>query len=107
MIREDESATTISSGGVVGGVPGGVPGGQMNGVIGGIISATSNMVAIPKLAPVTAKRVRISQGVIAGMVIYRVEPRISIVGTAGTHSGRSRDELPSSPKKGRLKTCKW
>ena len=51
----------------------------MNGVIGGIISATSNMVAIPKLAPVTAKRVWISQGVIAGMVIYRVETRISIV----------------------------
>jgi periplasmic protein TonB len=74
MIREDETPPQLSSGGVVGGVPGGVPGGQMNGVIGGIISATSNMVAIPKLAPVTAKRVRISQGVIAGMVIYRVEP---------------------------------
>ena len=51
----------------------------MNGVIGGIISATSNMVVIPKLAPVTAKRVRISQGVIAGMVIYRVEPEYPLL----------------------------
>lgn len=73
MIKEDEAPPQIT-GGVIGGVPGGIPGGQMNGVIGGIISSTSNIAAVPKLAPVMPKRIRVSQGVVAGMVIHRVEP---------------------------------
>jgi protein TonB len=72
MIREEEAPPQLNSGGVIGGVPGGIPGGQLNGVIGGIISSTLNIAAIPKLAP--AKRVRVSPGVIAGMVIHKVEP---------------------------------
>jgi len=77
MIKEAEAPPPIATtGGVVGGVPGGIPGGQLGGVIGGIISANSSLAAVPKLskpAP-TVQRVRVSQGVTKGMVVYRVEP---------------------------------
>lgn len=76
MIHEEEAPPEISTGGVIGGVPGGIPGGQLGGVIGGIISSTSNLAAVPKLAvPAAPKRVRISQGITAGMLSYRVEPK--------------------------------
>jgi protein TonB len=69
MIKEDEAPPPST--GVVGGVPGGVPGGQMGGVIGGIISSTP--VAVPKMA--TPTRIRVSQGVTAGMKIHDVTPQ--------------------------------
>jgi protein TonB len=76
MIREEEAPPPLMSGeGVVGGVPGGIPGGQMGGVIGGIIGATSHLALLPRFAPVVPKRIRVSQGVIAGMLIQRVEPK--------------------------------
>jgi periplasmic protein TonB len=68
MIKEEEAPPPMT--GVVGGVPGGVPGGQMNGVIGGIISNAP--MAVPKVA--TPTRIRVSQGVTAGLVIKRVNP---------------------------------
>src|SRR5437660_8676602 len=77
MIKEAEAPPPIATtGGVIGGVPGGIPGGQMGGVIGGIISASSNLAAVPKLAKhaPTVQRVRVSQGVTKGMLIYRIEP---------------------------------
>jgi len=43
-------------------------------VIGGIVSSTSNLAYIPKLQPVVPQRIRISQGVTAGLLIHRVEP---------------------------------
>jgi protein TonB len=67
IIKEEEAPPP--SMGVVGGVPGGIPGGQMGGVIGGIISSTP--MAVPKVA---VQRVRVSQGVTAGLVIKRVNP---------------------------------
>jgi len=67
IVKEEEAPPP--SMGVVGGVPGGVPGGQMGGVIGGIISSTP--MAVPKVA---VQRVRVSQGVTAGLVIKRVNP---------------------------------
>jgi periplasmic protein TonB len=71
MIKEDEAPPpAMASAGVVGGVPGGIPGGQMGGVIGGIISSTP--VAVPKVA--TPQRVRVSQGVSAGLLVRRVNP---------------------------------
>ncbi len=71
MIKEDEAPPPVmASSGVVGGVPGGIPGGQMGGVIGGIISSTP--VAVPKVA--TPQRVRVSQGVSAGLLVRRVQP---------------------------------
>jgi protein TonB len=79
MIKEDEAPPQISSGGVIGGVPGGIPGGQLGGVIGGIVGATSNLSVIPKLAPVMPKRVRVSQGVVAGMVIHKIEPEYPVI----------------------------
>jgi protein TonB len=69
MIKEEEAPPPMSSG-VVGGVPGGIPGGQLNGVIGGIISSNSN---IP-VAALVPKRIRVSQGVIQGQCIHKVEP---------------------------------
>jgi protein TonB len=77
MIREEETAPPMNSGGgVVGGVPGGIPGGQLGGVIGGIISATSSTAAVPKLAtPPRPERVRISQGVTQGRLLLKVEPK--------------------------------
>jgi periplasmic protein TonB len=70
MIKEDEAPPAMASTGVVGGVPGGIPGGQMGGVIGGIISATP--MAVPKVA--TPQRVRVSQGVSAGLLVRKVTP---------------------------------
>src|ERR1700721_62830 len=70
MIKEDEAPPMMAASGVVGGVPGGIPGGQMGGVIGGIISSTP--VAVPKVA--APQRVRVSQGVSAGLLVRRVNP---------------------------------
>ncbi len=70
MIKEDEAPPAMASAGVVGGVPGGIPGGQMGGVIGGIISSTP--VAVPKVA--APQRVRVSQGVSAGLLVRKVNP---------------------------------
>jgi protein TonB len=77
MIKEAEAPPPIATtGDVIGGVPGGIPGGQMGGVIGGIISASSNLAAVPKLAKhaPTVQRLRVSQGVTKGMIVYRIEP---------------------------------
>jgi periplasmic protein TonB len=71
MIKEDEAPPPMmATAGVVGGVPGGVPGGQMGGVIGGIISSTP--VAVPKVA--TPQRVRVSSGVVSGLLVRKVQP---------------------------------
>lgn len=77
MIKEDEAPPPAAvTGGVVGGVPGGIPGGQIGGVIGGIISSTPSLAAVPSLSKPTAvpQRVRVSQGVSKGLLVYRVEP---------------------------------
>jgi periplasmic protein TonB len=71
MVQEDEAPPpSMASAGVVGGVPGGVPGGQMGGVIGGIISSTPTVA--PKIA--TPQRVRVSSGVVSGLLLRRVNP---------------------------------
>jgi len=67
MIKEEEAPPP--SMGVVGGVPGGVPGGSMGGVMGSIIGGTPT--AVPKVA---VQRIRVSQGVVAGLVIRKVQP---------------------------------
>ena len=75
MIKDDDEPSPVpTTGGVVGGVPGGIPGGQLDGVIGGIIS--SSPAAVPSLSkPVpTVQRVRVSPGVIKGLLVHRVEP---------------------------------
>jgi len=77
MIREDDAPPpTAISEGVVGGVPGGVPGGQLGGVIGGIISSNSSLAAVPTLSKpaVMPQRVRVSQGVSKGLLVYHVDP---------------------------------
>jgi len=89
MIREEEAPPQPSlGGGVVGGVPGGIPGGQLGGVIGGIVSATSKVAVVPKLAaPEPPRRVRISQGVIAGMIIHKVEPAYPVIAKSARVQG--------------------
>jgi len=87
MIREEEAPPQISTGGVIGGVEGGIPGGQMGGVIGGIINSTSSLSAIPKLAPVIPKRVRVSSGVIAGMLTRKIEPSYPAIARAARIQG--------------------
>lgn len=67
IIKEEEAPPPMT--GVVGGVPGGVPGGSMGGVMGSIIGGTP--VAVPKVA---VQRVRVSQGVTAGLVVHKVQP---------------------------------
>jgi protein TonB len=77
MIKEDEAPLPVATtGGVAGGVPGGIPGGQLDGVIGGIVSSSSSLAAVPRLSqpPPVVQRVRVSQGVTKGLLIYRVEP---------------------------------
>jgi protein TonB len=78
MIKEEAAPPSVA-GGVVGGVPGGIPGGQVGGVIGGIINATSGLSAIKLPAPPPPKRVRISQGVTAGLLLRKVEPKYPII----------------------------
>jgi protein TonB len=56
--------------GVVGGVPGGVAGGQARGVLGGVLSSTPAYVP-PKP---NVQRVRVSQGVTAGLLVKKVQP---------------------------------
>jgi protein TonB len=71
MIKEDEAPPpSMASTGVVGGVPGGVPGGSMGGVIGSVLSST------PTVAPhiATPQRVRVSSGVVSGLLVKRVNP---------------------------------
>jgi protein TonB len=88
MIKEEEAPPPMAAtGGVVGGVPGGIPGGQLNGVIGGIVSATSNLSAVPKFAPIQPQRVRISQGVTKGLLIRRVEPSYPTLARAARVQG--------------------
>ncbi|HXJ87848.1 MAG TPA: energy transducer TonB [Candidatus Binatia bacterium] len=72
--EDDAPPPAVISGGVVGGVPGGIPGGQLGGVIGGIVSSASTVAAVPTLTKPTPQRVRVSQGVSKGLVIYRIEP---------------------------------
>jgi protein TonB len=55
---------------VIGGVPGGIPGGQIGGVIGGVLSGVGT--AIPKIA--IPKRIRVTQGVSEGLLVYKVAP---------------------------------
>jgi protein TonB len=75
MIQDDDAAPPVEiTGGVVGGVPGGIPGGQLGGVIGGIIGSSSSISAVPTLPKPAAQRVRVSQGVINGLLVNRVEP---------------------------------
>lgn len=77
MIKEDDSPPPV--GAIVGGVPGGTPGGQLGGAIDAIIgSGVSAVPSLPK--PVRgAQPVRVSQGVIKGLLINRVEPKYPIV----------------------------
>jgi periplasmic protein TonB len=71
MIKEDEAPPpSMASAGVVGGVPGGVPGGSMGGVIGSVLSSTPTVA--PKIA--TPQRVRVSSGVVSGLLLRRVNP---------------------------------
>jgi len=71
MIKEEDTPPPSSGGfGVVGGVAGGMSGGQLGGVIGGIVAATP--VAVPKMA--TPKSVRVSLGVMQGMLIHQPKP---------------------------------
>ena len=77
MMIEEEDVPPPPPLGVVGGVPGGTAGGRLDGVIGGIINSSSSVAAtsttLPKPAP-AVQRVRISPGVIKGLLIHRVEP---------------------------------
>src|SRR5271165_4968744 len=71
MIKEDEAPPPVmASSGVVGGVPGGVPGGSMGGVIGSVLSSTPTVA--PKIA--TPQRVRVSSGVVSGLLVRKVNP---------------------------------
>lgn len=75
MIKDDEAPPAPTTGGIVGGAPGGVPGGQLIGVIGGIIGSTASIAAAPAFKPVpTLQPVRVSPGVIKGLLIHWVEP---------------------------------
>ncbi len=88
VIKEDEAPPpAATTAGVLGGVPGGVPGGQLGGVIGGILSSTSAPAALPSLSKPAVQRVRLSQGVIKGLLVSRVEPAYPTVAVAARIQG--------------------
>jgi protein TonB len=70
MTQEQGSVAAPSVAGVVGGTPGGVAGGQIGGVIGGVLGSVP--ASIPKAPP--SQRVRVSQGVVAGLLVHQVKP---------------------------------
>jgi len=70
MIKEDEAPPSSGVSGVVGGIAGGTAGGVPGGVLGSIMAATPT--AVPKVA--TPQRVKVSQGVTAGLRIRMVQP---------------------------------
>ena len=81
--QEQASAAAPSVAGVVGGVPGGVAGGQVGGVIGGVLGGIP--AAVPKMeAP---QRVRVSQGVVQGLLVHQVEPEYPPVAKAAHIQG--------------------
>jgi protein TonB len=89
VIKEDETPPpAATTGGVVGGVPGGIPGGQSGGVIGGIIGSSSppTIPTLPKSVS-AVQRVRVSQGVINGLLVSRVEPSYPSVAMAARIEG--------------------
>jgi len=67
MIEEEEAPPPS---GIVGGVVGGVPGGQAGGVIGSILGGP--VAPPPRVA--TPQKLRVSQGVMDGQILRRVEP---------------------------------
>jgi protein TonB len=69
-LKEDEAPPQMAATGVVGGVPGGIPGGSMGGVIGSVLSSTPTVA--PKIA--TPQRVRVSSGVVSGLLLRKVNP---------------------------------
>ena len=72
MVQESSAPPPSAvANGVVGGVPGGVAGGQVGGVIGGVLSSAP--AAVPKVA--TPQKVRVSQGVVSGLLQHKVEPQ--------------------------------
>lgn len=86
MISEEEAPPLPAGSGVIGGVPGGIPGGQLGGVIGGIIGSTSNLPSVPKVQLAAPKRVRVSQGVTASLLLQKVEPTYPVIArTAKVH----------------------
>jgi protein TonB len=88
ILKEEAAPPVMATGGVVGGVPGGIPGGQLGGVIGGIISSTAKVDYVPPPPkPVTPKRVRVSQGVTAGLLIRRVQPTYPAIARAARIHG--------------------
>jgi protein TonB len=88
MIKEEDAPLPMAGGGgVVGGVPGGIPGGQLGGVIGGIVSSSANVAVVPKFQPVVPQRVRISQGVTAGMLIHKTQPSYPILARSARIQG--------------------
>lgn len=90
MIKEEAPPMVASTGGVVGGVPGGIPGGQLGGVIGGILrsAAVPNIPrrSVPKTV-VVPKRIRVSQGVSAGLLIRKVVPKYPALARAARIQG--------------------
>jgi protein TonB len=88
MIKEEDAPPPMpGAGGVVGGVPGGIPGGQLGGVIGGIVSSTSNLASVPKFQPVVPQRIRISQGVTAGLLVHRIQPPYPVLARSARIQG--------------------
>ena len=67
---QQTSVSAPSVAGVVGGVPGGVAGGTVGGVIGGVLGA------VPSAAPPPPpkQRVRVSEGVVQGLLVHQVKP---------------------------------
>ena len=70
MIAEEEAPPAVAGNNIVDGAQGGQNGGQIGGVISSIISSTPR--AVPKVAMQT--RVRVSQGVTAGLLTRKVQP---------------------------------
>jgi len=69
VLREPEPRASGGGFGVIGGVPGGTPG----GVLGGIFNSAPRPRVVMQTAP-APKRIIISQGVTAGLILSKVDP---------------------------------
>ncbi len=81
MVKEPEPPA-LGGLGVIGGVPGGMPG----GLLGGMPHSASQPRVVMQSAP-TLKRVRVSQGVTAGMLLSKVDPAYPPIAVAARVDG--------------------
>jgi protein TonB len=91
IVKEETPPPVAPPAGVVGGVVGGVPGGQVGGVVGGVLGSITPSAPVapppPPPKPKPPERVKVSGGVVAGMLLVKVAPVYPVLARQARISG--------------------